>query len=377
MFANGILLAAAQEVPPITPGVIAAALLVIGALACSVVMAVYWLIRRVSEMPMLPSAARRPMHVPVPAVGLGIVLMLAFAVMNIAAGILEAKMKPEAPVAADAAEEDAAEEEKLSPEELATLHTTTRFGLWVNLAFTGFEFLLFGAIVYVSQDAFSRALRQRPAVAGANAVPAGDFLPDDSSGPTLDITLGSGDPYRPPDTQEPNPFLVPEAPPVAQPMSGPAIPAEPWSFPAELLYAFQAFLVAYMPTVVLRGFLVYLIDDEASHPLLKMLQQDPPLDILAMIFFTAVIVAPIVEELVFRVVIMGGLLKVSPTWVAVVVSSVLFGLAHGFPDSIALLPLAFVLAYTYHQRRSYRTVILIHMIFNGFNMLLAACGMFG
>lgn len=49
----------------------------------------------------------------------------------------------------------------------------------------------------------------------------------------------------------------------------------------------------------------------------------------------------------------------------------LFAFAHGFPDSIALIPLAFALGYTYLRRRSYVTVMLVHFLFNGFNMLLA------
>ena len=61
--------------------------------------------------------------------------------------------------------------------------------------------------------------------------------------------------------------------------------------------------------------------------------------------------------------------------VGMIVSSVIFAFAHGFPDSIALLPLAFVLAYTYSRRRSYRTVVLVHFLFNLFNMVLAVLPM--
>ncbi len=56
---------------------------------------------------------------------------------------------------------------------------------------------------------------------------------------------------------------------------------------------------------------------------------------------------------------------------ALMLSSILFGLVHGIPDGIALLPLAFALGYTYLQRRSYITVILVHFFFNAFNLLLA------
>ncbi len=56
---------------------------------------------------------------------------------------------------------------------------------------------------------------------------------------------------------------------------------------------------------------------------------------------------------------------------ALVLSSILFGLVHGLPDGLALLPLAFALGYTYLRRRSYITVMLVHFFFNAFNMLVA------
>ena len=103
-------------------------------------------------------------------------------------------------------------------------------------------------------------------------------------------------------------------------------------------------------------------------------------DVLLLIAFTAVVLAPIMEELLYRVVILGGLLnhpRPTPrsTMLAIGVTSVLFAFAHGFPDSVALLPLAVAIGWTYHQRRSYRTVVLVHVLFNGFNILLAGLGL--
>jgi membrane protease YdiL (CAAX protease family) len=86
---------------------------------------------------------------------------------------------------------------------------------------------------------------------------------------------------------------------------------------------------------------------------------------------TAVLFAPLVEELQFRVVVLGGIAQMGRPMLALGVSSVLFAFAHGFPDSLALLPLAFALGYAYLRRRSYITVMLVHFLFNGFNMALA------
>ena len=49
----------------------------------------------------------------------------------------------------------------------------------------------------------------------------------------------------------------------------------------------------------------------------------------------------------------------------------LFAFAHGFPDALALLPLAAALGYAYLRRRSYVTVVLVHFFFNSFNMAIA------
>ncbi len=51
----------------------------------------------------------------------------------------------------------------------------------------------------------------------------------------------------------------------------------------------------------------------------------------------AVLVAPFCEEIFFRGYLFGGLLRGMPAWVAVVLSSLLFGIAHGDIGSFALL----------------------------------------
>ncbi len=153
-------------------------------------------------------------------------------------------------------------------------------------------------------------------------------------------------------------------------------PDEPFSFNRELRFATEVFLAAYLPTTALRLLIVLIsigISGETpqSHPFLEMLDQGIGIPMIAMILVMAVFVAPIVEELQFRVVALGGIAQLGWPKAALVVSSILFAFAHGFPDSIALIPLAFALGYTYLRRRSYVTVMLVHFLFNAFNMILA------
>jgi membrane protease YdiL (CAAX protease family) len=156
---------------------------------------------------------------------------------------------------------------------------------------------------------------------------------------------------------------------------------EPFSFLTELRYAAEVFLAAYVPTAMLRVLVVALTagltgEVPDQHPFLEMMESDVGTAVLGLIALTAVVLAPIVEELQFRVVILGGIAQLGRPWLALVVSSVLFAFAHGFPDSLALLPLAFALGYAYLRRRSYITVMLVHFLFNAFNMVLAFLSMF-
>lgn len=153
-------------------------------------------------------------------------------------------------------------------------------------------------------------------------------------------------------------------------------PEESFSLTRELRFAAEVFLAAYLPTTALRLLIVLIsvgISGEMpkSHPFLEMLDDGVSVAMIAMIVVMAVFVAPIVEELQFRVVVLGGIAQFGYSRLALTVSSILFAFAHGFPDSIALLPLAFALGYTYLRRRSYVTVMLVHFLFNGFNMILA------
>ena len=135
-----------------------------------------------------------------------------------------------------------------------------------------------------------------------------------------------------------------------------------------------------MPTLVFRLVILGLVmaitgKQPESHPFLEMMDDGVGLPILVMIAFTAIILAPVMEELMYRVIILGGMAQLGRPTLGLIISSVIFCFAHQFPDSLALLPLAFALGYTYLRRRSYITVILVHFLFNAFNMLLAGAAM--
>lgn len=176
---------------------------------------------------------------------------------------------------------------------------------------------------------------------------------------------------------DPSPIKNPSTEfPVSLDSSGSDTDPEPFSFRNEFVYAIEVFLAAWLPTMLLRFLLVELISQMTgevpeSNPLLELLRSGPGQELMLLIALTAVVVAPIAEELQFRVVLLGGLLQAGRPQIAWILSSALFAMAHGFPDSLALLPLSFLLGYAYMRRRSYVAVMLVHFLFNLSNIALA------
>eukprot|EP00798_Chlamydomonas_sp_ICE-L_P030871 gene30871-35915_t len=77
------------------------------------------------------------------------------------------------------------------------------------------------------------------------------------------------------------------------------------------------------------------------------------------------ILAPILEETVFRGFLLTSLTKFMPAWGAVIISSTAFGLAHVSPkDFPVLVVLGSLLGFSYVRSRNLLTPILIHGVWN-------------
>ena len=87
---------------------------------------------------------------------------------------------------------------------------------------------------------------------------------------------------------------------------------------------------------------------------------------LAFLFaFIACVLAPIVEELVFRAFLFNALLRYSPVAIAAVVSALVFGIAHGSPTAFAPLAGAgLVLAVVYYRTGALGASMIAHAGFN-------------
>lgn len=416
---------AAAELPDPTPGQILGGLSLMGAMSGSLLMMAIWIARLKSGGEVMPFAARKPLCVPWPLTGFGLFLatMMAISVVfgstidpellgkkedatEVAETVAETETTAEVgneetsdPQVAETAEgdvsvdqnanednadEDAAAAPNLSPVEMKQKLMVLMMS---NILSSVIMFAVFGLTIWIFQQSRSRQMMTIHDVGYTSSVPMAsasvaqvERFPDLDAAPAYAPTYSATTHAAIPDAT--NPFAAPadarmisrndlqENAEVQSPL-----PLEKWSFPRELWFAFETFLVAYLPTTLIRVLFVSNSPDTQSHPFLEMLENGVDSEIMILIFLMAVVVAPVVEELMFRVAIFGGMYQRHSFMLGMVISSVLFGLAHGYPDCFALLPLAVAIAFTYSRRRSYRTAVLIHFLFNGFNMMLAGVTM--
>ena len=84
-------------------------------------------------------------------------------------------------------------------------------------------------------------------------------------------------------------------------------------------------------------------------------------------FLSTVVVAPIVEEITFRAMMYGTLSRTMPPWVAMLLSSLVFGAAHGniIQGAYAFLH-GMLLAWICYRFGSVIPCIMLHMVFNLF-----------
>jgi membrane protease YdiL (CAAX protease family) len=186
-----------------------------------------------------------------------------------------------------------------------------------------------------------------------------------------------------------------------------------------------ACLAALVPVFCVQALLIRMVEQPTQHPLVQMVFKDPHAAVMVLSFLAAVVVAPICEEITFRLLLQGWLEKwedriVSPPadvagienleegetrgqedkeidvldtspfppvplspclattppsrgilglphgWVPILVSSLLFSLAHvghGF-DPVPLFLLAVILGYMYQRTHHIVPCIVTHMLFN-------------
>jgi membrane protease YdiL (CAAX protease family) len=134
---------------------------------------------------------------------------------------------------------------------------------------------------------------------------------------------------------------------------------------------FLAFVAALLPVFIVQMCMLPFRTPEAEHPMLKLLESNQAAAVLTWIVLAAVVVAPLIEELMYRVILQPAFGTQLPPVASVIASSVIFSAVHGWPDMVPLFPLAFVLGAVYRGERSYLACVTAHAAFNGWMLIHA------
>ncbi|CEJ47148.1 CPBP family intramembrane glutamic endopeptidase [Umezakia ovalisporum] len=107
-----------------------------------------------------------------------------------------------------------------------------------------------------------------------------------------------------------------------------------------------------------------------SNPLLQLALEGQDTVALAMFFFTAAIAAPIFEELLFRGFLLPSLTRYISVWGAIILSSLLFAIAHlSLSEILPLTALGIVLGIVYTRSRNLLAPMLLHSLWNSGTLL--------
>ncbi|MDR3635251.1 MAG: CPBP family intramembrane metalloprotease [Isosphaeraceae bacterium] len=169
-----------------------------------------------------------------------------------------------------------------------------------------------------------------------------------------------------------------------------------------------AFLIVTWPVNLLHGLCVLLWPVHQKHPLEEMVRGGLDLPTAYLALLSAVVLAPAVEEILFRGIVQSWLSRVfrrwrlanvvqetglewvdeppaadldqpskasgpaSADWMPIVVTSAIFALAHApqWPAPVPIFVLSLVLGFIYQRTGSLLASFVLHALFNGFSTLL-------
>ena len=107
-----------------------------------------------------------------------------------------------------------------------------------------------------------------------------------------------------------------------------------------------------------------------SNPLLSLALESQDSVALGIFFFTAAIAAPLFEEFLFRGFLLPSLTRYLPVWGAIVVSALLFAIAHlSLSEILPLATLGIVLGVVYTRSRNLLASMLLHSLWNSGTLL--------
>lgn len=137
------------------------------------------------------------------------------------------------------------------------------------------------------------------------------------------------------------------------------------------------------PLLALHALLTYALKYDYQHPLIDLVTSGQSPHLLALAGVSAVVAAPVAEEIMFRLILQGWLERNERKWqrlirpiklprglISIVISAILFGAIHAgqgtAPAPLALLGAA--LGYVYHRTHRVAPCIIAHALFNAYTV---------
>ena len=117
---------------------------------------------------------------------------------------------------------------------------------------------------------------------------------------------------------------------------------------------------------------------DAEHSLIRLLRLSGTAELWALVALTAVIAAPLLEELEFRVIAQTELSRRAGLAIGITATVLLFAVVHGPAVGVSVLPLGIAAALVWSRTHSYLAAVAAHATFNlTMLMLLATTVAFG
>ncbi|HUG91930.1 MAG TPA: CPBP family intramembrane glutamic endopeptidase [Planctomycetaceae bacterium] len=145
--------------------------------------------------------------------------------------------------------------------------------------------------------------------------------------------------------------------------------SEQW--PLQIAIGGAAFLASVLPVAAVLWATRAWRSADTQHPLLQLLAREGRWDAVIWVGLAAVVLAPLLEELMYRVILQGTCERFVRPPLAVVGVALVFSAVHNVTDILPLVPLALILGYVYHRTRSYLAVVTAHALFNLAMLLLS------
>jgi membrane protease YdiL (CAAX protease family) len=149
-----------------------------------------------------------------------------------------------------------------------------------------------------------------------------------------------------------------------------------WPQPRDLAYGLAGTVAMFLATQIAAVVQSALLHTKVTETSVELFSSTTDPRLLAGMVVVAVVIAPITEELVFRGFLFNALHRYFPVWIAIVLSSLMFGLLHGLTAWFPLGCAGAVLALVYYRSGSLTAAMLTHALFNATStaLLLATHG---